>query len=82
MPRRTILLFAGACFAIAAALATVTVIVVSGRDRANVVAEGTSTGQPSVGGAFQLVDQDGRTVDQTMLDGKWCLFFLGFTFCP
>jgi len=82
MPRRTVLLFAGACFAIAAALATVTVIVTSGRDRANAVAEGTATGQPAVGGAFQMVDQDGRAVDQTMLDGKWSLVFFGFTYCP
>jgi protein SCO1/2 len=82
MPRRTILLFAGACFAIAAALATVTVIVVSGRDRANAVAEGTATGQPDVGGPFQLVDQNGRAVDQTLLDGKWSLVFFGFTYCP
>ncbi len=82
MPRRNIMLFAGACFAIAIALATVTVIVVSGRDRANAVAEGTSSGQPAVGGAFQLVDQDGRAVDQTLLDGKWSLVFFGFTYCP
>lgn len=82
MPRRSILLFAGACVAIAAALATVTVIVVSGRERADAVAEGTAEGQPAVGGPFQLVDQDGQTVDQTMLDGKWSLVFFGFTYCP
>ena len=82
MPRRSILLFAGACVAIAAALATVTVIVVQGRERADAIAEGTTTGQPAVGGAFQLVDQDGRTVDQTLLDGKWSLVFFGFTYCP
>lgn len=82
MPRRTILLFAGACFAIAAALATVTVVVVAGRDRATPAAEGTATGQPAVGGAFQLVNQEGQAVDQTMLDGKWSLVFFGFTYCP
>jgi protein SCO1/2 len=82
MPRRNILLFAGACFAIAIALATVTVIVVTGRERAEAVAEGTATGQPAVGGAFQLVDQDGRAVDQTLLNGKWSLVFFGFTYCP
>ena len=82
MPRRSIFLFAGACIAIAAALATVTVIVVQGRERAAAVAEGTTEGQPAVGGPFQLVDQDGRTVDQTMLDGKWSLVFFGFTYCP
>lgn len=82
MPRRSILLFAGACIAIAAALATVTVIVVTGRDRAQAVAEGTATGQPSVGGPFQLVNQEGQPVDQTLLNGKWSLVFFGFTYCP
>jgi protein SCO1/2 len=82
MPRRSILLFAGACVAIAAALATVTVIVVQGRERADAVSEGTLTGQPAVGGPFQLVNQDGQPVDQTMLDGKWSLVFFGFTYCP
>ena len=81
MPRRSILLFAGACIAIAAALAIVTVVAVSGRDRA---ASGqiASTGQPLVGGDFQLMNQDGQPVDQTMLDGKWSLVFFGFTYCP
>jgi len=84
MPRRSVLLFAGACIVIALALATVTVVVVTGRDRAAAVAEGTGTGtgQPTVGGPFQLVDQDGRAVDQTVLEGKWSLVFFGFTYCP
>ena len=82
MPRRSILLFAGACIAIAAALATITVVVVKGRERADAVAEGTATGQPAVGGPFQLVNQDGQAVDQTLLNGKWSLVFFGFTYCP
>lgn len=82
MPRRSILLFAGACIAIAAALAIVTVVVVGGRDRAASGGEIASTGQPLVGGDFQLVDQDGRPVDQTLLNGKWSLVFFGFTYCP
>lgn len=80
MPRRSILLFAGACIAIAAALAIVTVVVVSGRGPA--AGEVSSTGQPLVGGDFQLVNQDGAPVDQTMLNGKWSLVFFGFTYCP
>lgn len=81
MPRRSILLFAGACVAIAAALAIVTMVVVGRQDAA---APGlvSSTGQPQVGGPFNLVNQDGRTVDQTMLDGRWSLVFFGFTYCP
>ncbi|MFN3837261.1 MAG: SCO family protein [Brevundimonas sp.] len=82
MPRRSILLFAGACIAVAVALAIITVVVVGGRSAPSNGAEIASTGQPLVGGDFQLVDQDGRTVDQTMLNGKWSLVFFGFTYCP
>ncbi|MDI1327830.1 MAG: SCO family protein [Brevundimonas sp.] len=81
MPRRSILLFAGACIAIAAALAVTTIVVVNQREGVIPALE-TSTGQPSVGGPFQLVNQDGQAVDQTMLDGKWSLVFFGFTYCP
>jgi len=83
MPRRNILLFAGACLAIAAALAVTTLIVVTGRDGAVADSRPVSdTGQPQVGGPFQLVNQDGRAVDQTILNGKWSLVFFGFTYCP
>lgn len=81
MPRRSILMFAGACIAIAAALAVTTVVVVNGRESA-VPDAVTSTGDARVGGAFQLVDQDGNAVDQTLLNGKWSLVFFGFTYCP
>ena len=83
MPRRSILLFAGVCIAIAAVLAVVTIVVVNKRDDA---APGSqlvsSTGQPDVGGPFQLMNQDGQAVDQTLLNGKWTLVFFGFTYCP
>jgi protein SCO1/2 len=36
----------------------------------------------AVGGPFQLVDQTGRKVDQTVLKGKWSAVFFGFTNCP
>lgn len=81
MPRRSILLFAGVCIAIAAALAITTIVVVKQREGAIPPLE-TSTGQPAVGGPFQLVNQDGQAVDQTMLNGKWSLVFFGFTYCP
>jgi protein SCO1/2 len=35
-----------------------------------------------VGGPFQLVDQTGRPVDETVLNGKWSAVFFGFTYCP
>ncbi len=86
MPRRSILLFAAACIVVAAALAVVTVVVVQraddGRAAYGTGAEVASTGQPQLGGPFQLVDQDGRTVDQSLLQGKWSLVFFGFTYCP
>ena len=83
MPRRSILLFAGACIALAALLAVVTIVVVNGRDDPRSASRQIgSTGQPDVGGPFQLVNQDGRAVDQTLLDGKWSLVFFGFTYCP
>jgi protein SCO1/2 len=36
----------------------------------------------AVGGPFQMVDQTGRKVDQTVLKGKWSAVFFGFTNCP
>jgi len=36
----------------------------------------------AIGGPFQLVDQDGRAVDQSVLEGKWSVVFFGFTYCP
>lgn len=82
MPRRSILLFAAACAAIAAALIVVTLVVVGRPSGAPQPGEVISTGQADVGGPFQLVNQDGRPVDQTMLEGRWSLVFFGFTYCP
>ena len=84
MPRRSILLFAGAFIAMAVAIGVSTWVVVSSRSQTAdaVTFTETGTGQPLVGGPFQLVDQDGRAVDQSMLNGKWSLVFFGFTYCP
>ncbi len=87
MPRKTTLVLAAACLGIAAALALVTLIVVQGRDGVNAGTAGQARdagieGQPTAGGPFTLVNQDGETVDQTLLDGKWSLVFFGFTYCP
>ena len=35
-----------------------------------------------IGGPFQLVDQNGRGVDQGILKGKWSAVFFGYTYCP
>ncbi len=44
----------------------------------------TACGQPgvSIGGPFQLTDQNGRSRDQSMLTGKWSAVFFGYTYCP
>jgi len=80
MPRRSIILFAAACCVIALSLAMVTVVVVKMRDAG--AGEAASEGVAIVGGPFQMVNQDGQAVDQTLLDGKWSLVFFGFTYCP
>jgi excisionase family DNA binding protein len=80
MPRGRIFLFAAACLGIALALALVTVIVVGSRDAAE--PRVISTGQPDVGGPFQLVDQTGQPVTEAKLEGRWSLVFFGFTYCP
>ena len=82
MPRRSILLFAGACAVIAVALIAVTLVVINRPAAGLQPGEVVSTGQADVGGPFQLVNHEGRPVDQTMLEGRWSLVFFGFTYCP
>jgi len=44
---------------------------------------GTSAiGTAAIGGPFRLIDQNGRTVDQSVLRGKWSAVYFGYTFCP
>lgn len=83
MPRRSILLFAAVCVVAAVAIAIATMVWVGrqAQDGAG-IGEVASTGQPAVGGPFQLVNQDGQAVDETLLTGKWSLVFFGFTYCP
>jgi len=82
MPRRSILLFAGACAVIAVALIAVTLVLINRPAAGLQPGEVVTTGQADIGGPFRLVNHEGRPVDQTMLDGKWSLVFFGFTYCP
>ena len=43
---------------------------------------GSAGGQTAVGGPFELVNQDGQPVDESILPGKWSVVFFGFTYCP
>jgi protein SCO1/2 len=35
-----------------------------------------------IGGAFELTDQNGRAVNQSLLQGKWSAVYFGYTYCP
>lgn len=50
--------------------------------RAGVFTPAQPQGSAAVGGAFELVDQDGRPATQEVLKGHWSVVFFGFTYCP
>lgn len=81
MPSRPVVIFAVICLLLAAVVGVAAVMMT--RDRvAGQSGAVTTTGQASVGGPFQLVDQQGRPVDESLLQGRWSLVFFGFTYCP
>ena len=71
------MIFAAGCLALAAVLG-LTVWTVTRQ----APARETSSGQAAIGGAFQLVDQNGRPQTEALLKGKWSAVFFGFTYCP
>jgi protein SCO1/2 len=72
MSRRLLVILA----LLAAAFAVLTVVAV----RQGVLAPQQETA--AIGGPFQLVDQTGAKVDQSVLKGKWSAVFFGYTNCP
>jgi protein SCO1/2 len=46
------------------------------------VFEGDDAATARIGGPFELVDQTGKAVDESVLRGKWSVVFFGFTYCP
>jgi protein SCO1/2 len=41
-----------------------------------------ASGAAAIGGPFRLVDQNGRAVNETVLQGQWTAMFFGYTYCP
>ena len=39
-------------------------------------------GKAAIGGAWQLIDQNGKPFSNTDLKGKFALLYFGFTHCP
>ena len=39
-------------------------------------------GTADIGGPFQLIDENGRPADQTILKGRWSAVFFGYVSCP
>lgn len=42
----------------------------------------SALGEASLGGYFDLIDQDGKRFTSHDLEGKWVLLYFGFTHCP
>ncbi len=76
--------------ALAVALAVVALVVIAFMAGRIYFTAGTGTGietaavtpAPDIGGAFELVDQNGRTVTDADFHGRYMLVYFGYTYCP
>jgi protein SCO1/2 len=85
MPRKSIVTFAAVCLGLAVLIGGLTLWRYQARTETVTAGAGqpvVSFGRADIGGAFQLVNQTGRTVDQSILQGRWTAVFFGFTHCP
>lgn len=69
---------AGLLLLLAAGIAVLAVKVIDGGPNE----AGGFIGQPTVGGPFELIDGDGRTVTQADFAGKALVVYFGYTYCP
>lgn len=51
-------------------------------ETSNAVKQGPSVGQAAIGGPFNLVNHDGKSVTEKDFLGKWTIVYFGFTHCP
>ncbi|PIA48540.1 hypothetical protein AQUCO_01400851v1 [Aquilegia coerulea] len=49
---------------------------------ATAVKQGPSVGKAAIGGPFNLVNHNGKSVTEQDFRGKWTLVYFGFTHCP
>lgn len=74
--QRALLIFMAGLVVLIGALGLAWWLQQSQQDRERVV------GEAAIGGPFELVDQNGATLRDTDLHGRYLLLFFGYTYCP